>query len=163
MPSKVLRESPTRGWSSFYSQPCDATPSYLNRLCQMCSTRKETQRQNTGHSKRNETAASVGTFNQVVSGELLEQALVRGLIVKFLCHLGWLPLLLTRQNVFNRCLPCFLRLLLKGLISQCSLSPNLNRGRLGVLRSFSLLPLTRFGVKFLGVSCFSCQLRRFLI
>ena len=127
----------------------------------MCSTRKETHIQNTKHSRRNKTAASVGTFNQVVSGKFLEQALVRGLIVEFDCHLGWLPLLLTRQNVFNRCLPCFLRLLLSGLISQCSLSPNLNRGRLGVFRSFSLLPLTRLGCKFLGVSCFSRQLRRF--
>ena len=163
MPSKVLRESPTRGWSSFYIQPCNATLSYLNRICQMCSTRKETQRQNTGHSRRNETAASVGTFNHVVSGKFLKQALVRGLIVKFDSHLGWLPLLLTRQNVFNRCLPCFLRLLLNGLISQCSLSPNLYRGRLGVFRSFSLLPLTRFGVKFLGISCFSRHLGRFLI
>ena len=144
MPSKVLRESPTRGWSSFYSQPCDATPSYLNRLCQMCSTRKETQRQNTGHSKRNETAASVGTFNQVISGKFLKQALVRGLTVRLLSHLGWLPLLLTRQNVFNRCLPCFLRLLLSGFISQCSLSPNLYRERLGVFRSFSLLPPKAF-------------------
>ena len=87
----------------------------------------------------------MGTFNQVVSGKFLEQALVRGLIVKFDSHLGWLPLLLTRQNVFNQCLPCFLRLLLSGFISQCSLSPNLYRGRLGVFRSFSLLPLTRFG------------------
>ena len=118
----------------------------------MCSTRKETQKQNTGHSKRNEIDALVGTFNQVISGKFLKQALVRGLIVKFDCHLGWLPLLLTRQNVFNRCLPCFLRLLLSGFISQCSLSPNLYRGRLGVLGVSHFFRLGRFGVEFLGVS-----------
>ena len=46
-------------------------------------------------------ADPMGTFNQVVSGKFLKQALIRGLIVEFDCHLGWLPLLLTRQNVLT--------------------------------------------------------------
>ena len=70
----------------------------------------------------NHVAASLGTFIQVVSAELLALALWLGTyLCEFTCHLGWNPLQLTKLSVFNRCPPCFLRLLLSGCIIQLSL------------------------------------------
>ena len=70
----------------------------------------------------NHVAASLGTFIQVVSAELLALALWLGTyFCRFTCHLGLQALQLTRLNVFNRCLPCFLRPLLSGLITQLAL------------------------------------------